>query len=154
MFNELKSISVALLKQWLFVSLMPSIWYTGTFQVPVLSESVLKGMPIKTHLETMISLGFLKVHLIYKLLHVFYLDVSMEYGYIVRSAKYISWKFNVFFFFKLAFVFSYFFYQHPWLQKCIMYLILGFYVLLRGNYCFFFFFSLLCHRCSKNDGKG
>ena len=98
MFNELKSISVALLKQWLFVSLMPSIWYTGTFQVPVLSESVLKGMPIKKHLETMISLGFVKVHLIYKLLHVFYLDVSMEYGYIVGSAKYISWKFNVFFF--------------------------------------------------------
>lgn len=77
MFNELNSIYAAPLKQWLFVSLLPGIWCTGIFLAPVLSESVLKGMPVKKHLENMVSLGFIKVHLIYKLLHVFNLGISM-----------------------------------------------------------------------------
>lgn len=76
MFNELNSIYAAPLKQWLFVSLLP-----GTFLAPVLSESVLKGMSVKKHLENMVSLGFIKVHLIYKLLHVFSLGISMIHAF-------------------------------------------------------------------------
>jgi hypothetical protein len=80
MFNELASIYVTLLKQWLFVPLMLVTWNMGTFLVQVLSESVLKAISIKKHLENTIFLEFTEVHLIYKLPQAFNLSISMEYS--------------------------------------------------------------------------